>query len=68
MSHVGFFNMTCPLVGLGLVDVIEHDFEASEISETILNNFDELAVVLPLAVFVDDDMGVHDAKSGSNLV
>ena len=59
------------LVGLGLVDVVdvyEHDFEASEVSETILNNFDELAVVLPLAVFVDDDMGVHDAKSGSNLV
>ena len=34
----------------------------------VFDDFDELAVVLPLAVFVDDDMGVHDAKSGSNLV
>ena len=48
--------MTYPLVGLGLVDVVdvdEHDFEASDISETIPNNFDELAVVLPLVVLVD---------------
>ena len=29
------------------------DFEASDISETIPNNFDELAVVLPLVVLVD---------------
>ena len=48
--------MNYPLVGLSLVDVVnvdEHDFEASDISETIPNNFDELAVVLPLVVLVD---------------
>ena len=33
----------------------------------VFDNFDELAVVLPLVVFVDVDGGVHDAKSGSNL-
>ena len=33
----------------------------------VFDDFDELAVVLPLAVFVDVDGGVHDAKSGSNL-
>ena len=33
----------------------------------VFENFDELAVVLPLVVFVDVDGGVHDAKSGSNL-
>ena len=34
--------MTYPLVGLGLVDVVdvdEHDLEASDISETIPNRF-----------------------------
>ena len=43
MCHVCFFlNMTYPHVGLGLVDVVdveEHYFEASEISDTILNLF-----------------------------
>ena len=37
-----FINMTYPLVGLGLVDVVdvdEHDLEASDISETVLNRF-----------------------------
>ena len=37
-----FENMMYPLVVLGLVDVVdvdEHDFEASDISETILNRF-----------------------------
>ena len=33
----------------------------------MFDDFDELAVVLPLAVFVDVDGGVHDAKSVSNL-
>ena len=33
----------------------------------VFDNFDELAVVLPLVVFVDVDGGVHDVKSGSNL-
>ena len=28
----------------------------------VFDDFDELAVVLPLAVFVDVDGGVHDAK------
>ena len=35
-------NMTYPLEGLGLVDVVdvdEHDLEASDISETILKRF-----------------------------
>ena len=35
-------NMTYPLEGLGLVDVVDvdgHDVEASDISETILNRF-----------------------------
>ena len=37
-----FENMTYPLMELGLVDVVdvdEHDLEASYISETILNQF-----------------------------
>ena len=37
-----FENMTYPLVGLGLVDVVdvnEHNLEASDISETIPNRF-----------------------------
>ena len=37
-----FENMAFPLAGLGLVDVVdvdEHDLEASDISETILNRF-----------------------------
>ena len=37
-----FENMTYPLVGLGLVDVVdvdEHDLKASDIPETILNRF-----------------------------
>ena len=36
-----FENMMYPLVVLGLVDVDvdEHDFEASDISETLLNRF-----------------------------
>ena len=36
-----FENTTYPLVGLGLVDidVDEHDLEASDIPETILNLF-----------------------------
>ena len=33
----------------------------------VFDNFDELAVVLTLVVFVDVDGGVHDDKSGSNL-
>ena len=33
----------------------------------MFDDFDELAVVLPLAVFVDVDGGVHDSKSSSNL-
>ena len=33
----------------------------------VFDNFDDLAVVLALVVFVDVDGGVHDAKSGSNL-
>ena len=33
----------------------------------VFDDFDELAVVLPLAVFVDVDGGVHDSKSSSNL-
>ena len=51
-----FLKYDIPTMGLGLVDVVdvdEHDFEASDISETIPNNFDELAVVLPLVVLVD---------------
>ena len=31
----------------------------------VFDDFDELAVVLPLIVFVDVDGGVHDAKSAS---
>ena len=37
-----FENMTYPLMEIGLVDVVdvdEHDLEASGISETILNRF-----------------------------
>ena len=40
MCH--FENVSYPLVGLGLVDVVdvdEHDFQAFDISETILNRF-----------------------------
>ena len=40
MSYVFFLNMTYPLMGLGLVDVVdvdEHDFVASDISETVFN-------------------------------
>ena len=40
MSFV-FKNMTYPLMELGLVDVVDiyHDLEASDISETIPNQF-----------------------------
>ena len=56
MCDMLFLKYDIPTMGLGLVDVVdvdEHDFEASDISETIPNNFDELAVVLPLVVLVD---------------
>ena len=44
MCHMLFLKYDIPTMGLGLVDVVdvdEHDFEASDISETIPNNFDE---------------------------
>ena len=75
--------MTCPFMELSLVNVVnvdEHNMEASAISKTILNrfilnikhlscihvfvNFDELVVVLLLVVFVDINGDIHDAKSG----
>ena len=51
-----FENMMYPLVVLGLVDVVdvdEHDFEASDISKTILCFFLDKGIPIPQGTLTD---------------
>ena len=47
-----------PMISLEKLDI-------KHVPYMFFDDFDDLAVVLPLVVFVDVDGGIHDVKSGS---